>query len=275
MITQPLEDIEAWVKYLGQADLPVLRQTRKALADLSADQDNIAERELVATVLHDPLMTLKVLAYIEAHRRRSQTADITTIGRALMMLGISPFFRAFADLPEVEERLHERPQALLGLLKVVARSRKAAHYARDWAILRHDLDVDEITVAALLHDSAEMVLWCFAPDLLAQIRRLQQEDRSLRSRDAQRQVLGVTGRELQLALCRAWHLPQLLQSLMDDRNDSHPRMRNVALAVNLARHAANGWDDPALPDDYREIGALLHQSPEAVMQRVGAPEPSA
>lgn len=275
MITQPLEDIEAWVKYLGQADLPVLRQTRKALADLSADQDNIAERELVATVLHDPLMTLKVLAYIEAHRRRSQTADITTIGRALMMLGISPFFRAFADLPEVEERLHERPQALLGLLKVVARSRKAAHYARDWAILRHDLDVDEITVAALLHDSAEMVLWCFAPDLLAQIRCLQQQDRSLRSRDAQRQVLGVTGRELQLALCRAWHLPQLLQSLMDDRNDSHPRMRNVALAVNLARHAANGWDDPALPDDYREIGALLHQSPEAVMQRVGAPEPSA
>lgn len=271
MITEPLGGLEAWVKYLSQVEVPVLRQTRNTLEQFAADQDNVAERALAAAVMHDPLMALKVLAYLQAHRRRSQTADITTIGRAIMMLGIGPFFRNFAELKVAEERLHDRPQALLGLLKVVNRSRKASQFARDWAVQRHDLDVEEITVATLLHDSAEMVLWCFAPDLLLRIRALQAEDRQLRSREAQRRVLGVTGRELQQALCQAWHLPELLQSLMDERNESNPRIRNVVLAVNLARHAANGWDDPALPDDFREIGALLHLPAEVVRARVGAP----
>ncbi|MDP3420937.1 MAG: metal-dependent hydrolase, partial [Thiobacillus sp.] len=39
-------------------------------------------------------------------------------------------------------------------------------------------------------------------------------------------------------------------------------------AANLARHSAHGWDDAALPDDYREIGALLRMSPDQVVELV-------
>jgi hypothetical protein len=42
----------------------------------------------------------------------------------------------------------------------------------------------------------------------------------------------------------------------------------VPYAVNLARHSANGWDDPALPYDYRMIGELLQQWPEFVRRSV-------
>ena len=77
--------------------------------------------------------------------------------------------------------------------------------------------------------------------------------------------------ELQQALCHAWHLPELLKTLMDDEHASSPRAKNVTLAVRLARHSAKGWDDPALPDDYKDIGELLHIVPEAVMQRLGVP----
>jgi hypothetical protein len=31
----------------------------------------------------------------------------------------------------------------------------------------------------------------------------------------------------------------------------------VRLAIRLARHSAHGWEDPALPDDVREIADLL------------------
>ncbi len=44
-------------------------------------------------------------------------------------------------------------------------------------------------------------------------------------------------------------------------NADQPRVRNVQLAVNLARHSANGWDDAALPDDYKDIGELLRVRP--------------
>ncbi len=268
MLKRPLPSLESWVNYFSQTDIPVLKRTARELSRLRENEENVTGRQVATTILHDPLMTLRVLAYIEAARRKSQTADITTIDRAVMMIGITPFFTRFESLPLVEVSLKEYPQALLGLLRVISRARQASLYARDWAILRHDLDVEEITVAALLHDTAEILLWCFAPALMLNIRDQQMENPGLRSAAAQQAVLGIRATELQLALARAWHLPELLQSLMDDNHAEHPRARNVINAVNLARHSANGWNDPAIPDDLAEIGKLLNLSAEAVMERL-------
>jgi hypothetical protein len=57
---------------------------------------------------------------------------------------------------------------------------------------------------------------------------------------------------------------------MDDENAMQPRVRNVELAVNLARHSSNGWDDAALPDDYKDIGELLRMPADQVAVMVGA-----
>jgi HD-like signal output (HDOD) protein len=268
MLQRPLPSLESWVNYLSQADIPVLKRTARELARLRENEENVTGRQLAGAILHDPLMTLRVLAYIEANRRKSQTADITTIDHAVMMIGITPFFAKFEDLPLVEDNLKDLPQALIGLLRVIARARQASLFARDWAVLRHDLDVEEVTVAALLHDTAEILLWCFAPTLMLSIRALQTENPGLRSAAAQQAVLGITATELQLALARAWRLPTLLQSLMDDNHAEHPRVRNVIDAVNLARHAANGWNDPAIPDDLAEIGKLLGISEASLLERL-------
>lgn len=268
MLQRPLPTLESWVSYLSQADIPVLKRTARELARLRENEENITGRQVAATILHDPMMTLRVLAYIEATRRKSQNADITTIDRAVMMIGITPFFAKFENMPLVEDSLKDLPQALIGLLRVIARARQASLFARDWAVLRHDLDVEEVTVAALLHDSAEILLWCFAPTLMLSIRTMQAENRSLRSAAAQQAVLGIRSTELQLALARAWRLPELLQTLMDDNHAEHSRVRNVILAVNLARHAANGWNDAAIPDDLADIAKLLGISEESLMGRL-------
>lgn len=268
MLQNPLPNLDAWVNYITQADIPVLKRTARELARLRENEENVSGRQLAGTVLQDPLMTLRVLAHIEATRRKSQTADITTIDHAVMMIGISPFFARFDNLSLVEDRLKEQPQALIGLLRVVARARQASLFARDWAVLRHDLDVEEVTVATLLHGSAEILLWCLAPTLMLKIRAIQAENPGLRSAAAQEEVLGIRTTDLQLALARAWHLPELLQSLMDDAHAEHPRVRNVIHAVNLARHSAKGWNDPALPDDIAEICKLLGLTEEALMERL-------
>jgi len=91
----------------------------------------------------------------------------------------------------------------------------------------------------------------------------------MRSADAQKHTLNLTFQDIQLELCKVWHLPELLLRLIDDANAGLPRVKNVALAVHLARHSSHGWDDPALPDDYRDIGHLLNITPEAVRQRLG------
>ena len=160
-------------------------------------------------------------------------------------------------------------EALTSLLRVIHRSHRASNYALEWAARLNDMHFEEVRMAALLHDLAEMLMWCFAPADMLKIRSLQQQDKTLRSRSVQEAVLGFPLIELQRALAHEWGLPKLLLTLMDDACASQSRVRNVVLAVNLARHSANGWDDAALPDDYKDIGELLNLNSARVMHMLG------
>lgn len=272
MLEHPLQDTDAWLLLFGNNSLPVLRHTKRRLDEMSADLDRVDARQLAHVILQDPIMAVRVLAYIQPLRGRVLQNDITTIAGAIMMSGLQPFFNRFRDLPTIEGMLRsEDPRALLGVLHIIRRAQRAAEYAQDWAKWRHDLNVEEVHLAALLHDLAEILVWCFAPVLGLRIQAEQTARPTMRSITAQQKILGLTFQELQLALCGVWHLPELLRHLIDDDNAAHPRVRNVALAVRLARHSAHGWEDPALPDDYRDIGDLLHLSPDAVMQRLRVP----
>lgn len=271
LIDTPLSSVDAYVDFLSAQDVPVLRRTLREFEALAAAQDSVSGKQVAAVVLADPLMTMKLLTTLQANRPAKQNHDITTIDRAIMMMGITPFFNTFSAMPTVEDTLAGHSNALIGVLKVIGRARRAAHYARDWAILRHDLDVDEVTVAALLLEAVEIMCWTFAPTLTLRVYEMQRANRWLRSAEAQRRVFGVTAQEIQVALVRAWKLPQLLVTLMDDANADNPRVRNVQLAADFARHLEFGWDNDALPDDIAEIGKLVHLNREPLLARLGTP----
>lgn len=276
MLDHALPDIDSWTLLFSNNGLPVLRITKRRLDEMRADLDRVDARELAHLILQDPIMTVRVLAYIQPLRGRALQRDITTIASAVMMAGIEPFFHRFSELFTVEDQVREAgPQALLGVLQVIRRAQRAADYAQEWAIWRHDINMEEVRIAALLHDLAEILVWCSAPKLGLALQEKLKTHTGMRSADAQQQLLGFTFLDIQRELCRVWHLPELLRTLIDDDNADQPRVKNVALAVRLARHSSHDWDDPALPDDYAEIGELLHITPEAVRQRLGlAPMPA-
>jgi HD-like signal output (HDOD) protein len=272
VLTHALPSVESYVGFFSRQPLPVLRRTVDALARLAGNIDDVTRRDIASTVQSDPLMTMRLLSHIETHREDTQNHDIVTVSSAIIMMGIMPFFGAFSNMPTVEDALASRPQALLGLLRVVGRACKAARYARDWAVIQHDLNVNEITIAALLYEAAEMTCWINAPDLIQRVFDMQRNNRELRSAATQREVFGITAQELQLALIRVWRLPKLLVRLFDASQTNNPRVRTITLAVDLVRHTAHGWDNKALPDDISKIHALLRIPPEALLQRIGAPE---
>ena len=272
LLQHPLPSVQAYVQAFSEAPLPVLRHTVRAFNTLRESGENVGSRHLAGIIVSDPLMTMRLLTHLERHRRQSQNHDITTIERAVLMMGVEPFFAAFADLPTVEDALAAHPRALIGVLKVIARARRAADYARDFAVVRRDIDPQEITVATLLHEATEIVCWIVAPQLTLQVFERQRDNPRLRSADAQRAVFGASAAELQLALIRAWHLPELLVTLLDDSQQDNPRVRTIQLAADFARHLAHGWEDPALPDDLAALEALLHLSREPLLHRLGVPE---
>ena len=261
--------LDAWTGFLNEQELPVLRQTSRAIAEARERADNINIRKIADIVLHDPLMTARVLRFSSRHRGKRQLQDISSAEHAVMMLGVEPFFHHFNQFDVAEDRLKPYPQALLGLLHVIQRAQRAARYALDWAIWRCDLNSEEVAVATLLRDLAEMLVWCFAPQQSLEIKARLKAEPGLRSAEAQKAVLGFSLHELQLAICRKWELPELLLTLMDDAHAEKPRVKNVKLAGDLARHSANGWDDPALPDDFKAIGTLMNIDENAVLMRLG------
>jgi HD-like signal output (HDOD) protein len=269
------KDINTWISFIRNAEIPVLKHTAREVARLKEDEDNLSARAISTAVLNDPMMVFKVLSFSQNHRGKKQLQDLVQADQAILMMGTTSFFTYLSPKTLVEEMLKANLPALMHLLKLVRRAHQAARYAADWATHLADLHAEEVRTAALLHDLSEMLMWCFAPDKMNAIYAMQQADKSLRSAAAQEEVLGFKLIDLQKELVEAFQLPPLLSKLMQDNASGEQRVRNVTLAVNLARHSANGWDDAALPDDYRDIAELLRMDIARVMRIVGVPPTAA
>ena len=261
-ITRAPRDLAGWVSCFDVTQLPVLAATADEMEEWRPAEEHVDAHLLAQTLSTDPLMILKLLAHVARLRRGREGSDTETVTEALVMLGIAPFFRAFGPQQSVEQTLAGQPQALAGLQKVLRRSHRAARFAIGFAVHRMDHDATVIHEATLLHDFAELLLWLRAPALALEVARLQQANSHLRSALAQHQVLNVELADLQHALMKAWRLPALLVQISNDHAlETTSQMRNVNLAIRVARHSALGWNDPALPDDLQEIGELLQLTP--------------
>lgn len=271
MLQQNQRKLADWINFLTTAEIPVLKQTARNLEILKQDENNLNARSYANIVKNDPLMTVKLMRYMQKHKHRCQEHDVMEAEQIVLMLGLENTIRLIPATPLVEDILGKNNRsALVYLLKTSHRANLAASYAFDWAVRLHDLHFADIRLAALLHDIAEILMWCFAPNEMLEIRQLQKKDKTLRSTAAQEKILGFPLNQLQHELAIRWKLPELLITLMDDNCSKLQRVRNVILAVNLARHSANGWDDAALPDDYEEIAKLLHLQAGDIMTIVGA-----
>jgi hypothetical protein len=263
-IDQPPRDLPGWAALFRPQALPVLAATAARLEELRQHEDAVDAHLLSEVVAADPLLTLKLLAHVGHLLRNRETSQVETVTAALVMLGIPPFFRQFGELAVAEDALADMPDALEGFRGVLRRSHRAARFAIGFAVHRMDYDAPLIHEAALLHDFAELLLWLHAPAMALRIASLQAADSTLRSAAVQREVLGIELVDLQHTLMEQWRLPGLVVQLTDDHaTRSTPQMRNVLLAIRVARHSAAGWDNAAIPDDVRDIAELLQLSADA------------
>jgi HD-like signal output (HDOD) protein len=259
-IVRPFADLSGWLRHFRAAEIPVLRETVDAIEALRANEDATDANSIGEMIGGDPLMTLKILIYASAHRSRRVETSVETVIAALVMMGIPPFFRAFSNQVAVEDRLAHDAEALAGVGRVLRRAHRGARFALAFAIHRTDPNAATIHAAALLHEFAELLLWCHAPGLALAIQKIQRDDPTLRSSAVQQQVLNVDLEKLQESLVATWQLPRLLSQTEREPQAGNTGARTVALAARLARHTAMGWDNAAVPDDISEIADLLNLS---------------
>ncbi|MEY4737420.1 MAG: hypothetical protein RL302_1739 [Pseudomonadota bacterium] len=264
-LSAPQKDLAAWLHYLSQTDIPILAETAVALEALRTKEDDVDASELAALIDSDPLMTVKFMAYVATKRRTGDNTETETVISSLVMTGVGPFFKNFGLQPTVQNQLHDQPLALQGLLALLQRAKNAAHFAMAFAVHRGDTDAAVIHQAAYLHDFAEMLMWCLAPTLALEIQAMQLANPTLRSASLQRFVYNVELDDLRQALMTLWRLPGLLVRISDGKHPDHPSVRNVSLAVRLARHTEHGWENSAMPDDINDIAILLNAAPRVAL----------
>ncbi len=144
----------------------MLRETVDALDALRANEERNDANSIGEMIGGDPLMTLKVLVHVA--RRSAARGVVTsaeTVIAALVMMGIPPFFRAFADPVAIEDRLAACPRRSKACERVLRRAHRGARFALGFAVHRADPNAASIHAAALLHEFAELLLWCHAPRL--------------------------------------------------------------------------------------------------------------
>lgn len=267
--------LAAWCNVFEASELPVLRASALAIEEFRENEESVDAHMLGDSLSQDPLAVLKILGRVADLRRGRDETDAETVTAALVMMGITPFFRHFGPQRAAEDQLALFPGATHGFESVLLRSHRAARFALAFAVQRMDHDAAVIHEAALLHDFAELLMWLHAPALATEVALRQQKDPSLRSATAQAEVFNVTLPNLQHALMLKWRLPRVLVEIADDqRGRISAQSRSVVLAINLARHTALDWDNPAVGLDVREIAELLNMSVEptvALLREIDAP----
>jgi hypothetical protein len=183
--------------------------------------------------------------------------DAETVTEALVMMGISPFFRAFQRQPTVDRWLRDEPAALDALRGTVHRAHRSANLALAFAVQRMDPDAAIVHAVALMQEFADLLLWCHAPALQLRIAAMQRADPELRSKTAQEQVLHVDVSDLQVELARRWHLSRCSAPSEGSRHIDEAKILTIQLAARLARHLrAAGTALPSVPTSLNIAGLL-------------------
>lgn len=245
--------IDQWVAYLKEKEIPVLYRTKaifNTFRDLpDAEREQIAVRDVTAFVYGDPYFALKLLRKAERLRSGSHLGhETTTALGAVMQTG-------FQELMGIVQKSSTSFCDYHGANECEFRACMAASIARSWASLRADVSPEEVTMASLLSETGELMLWHFAAELPIKAEAELASGRVKRSIEAQQEAVGFSFRQLTLALCAAWELPGLIGQLI--KGTDSPRANIARIAVDTARHIISNERNAALLDDVLAIAKVL------------------
>jgi len=218
------------------ADIPILRSTARALARAAERRDHADLHSLAELALADPLLAVRVFALVARRFGARLATPVESVTGALLLTGLDPFLQEFLAAPVLEHALADAAPALAAARAVLKRSHVAARIAAAFAIHRQEPDVEEVQLAALLHDFAALLLLVVPPH-----------------EEVAEAECGTLGD----ALMQHWQLPPLLRALAYEGPRRAPAAHAVALAVRLARHRADPTAGAACQRDLQEAADFL------------------
>ncbi len=243
--------VQEWISLLTGEPLPVMRRTLTQVRDL-LDQSSVNHTRLSEVIARDPGFSLNIIRRLISLPTPPRE-EISRISLAIPLLGMDRVEQAARSLPCLEDRLQGPPRR--GLINGYSQAIHAARYAQSIAEWRRAPESKDLYTAALLHNLAEMALWCADPDTMSNIHRriLNGDDRE----NVAREMLGATFEELSVQLSLTWHLPASIERAQGLSNSYLPAPLTVMLASAIARESSLGWDRPETLESLELLAEFL------------------
>ena len=249
------KEVDLWVTRLVKENMPIFARTVQCVAG-TASRENSSLSELAWSILEDPSLTTQVLKLANSMYYNPCSKRINTVSRAVMRLGfnmVKEICLTIALVETVLSSLHKEKVAV-----EVARAFHAAVQARKIATLLNLSNPEEVFIAALLGRIGQIAFWCFSGEVGDRLGSAMLD--AEREDQAEMEVLGFKLERLTLRLSQEWKLSDLLESALQNRNGTDPRVQSVRLGYAVAQASEKGWDCPPIKEIMNEARGLLHLS---------------
>jgi hypothetical protein len=233
-----------WAAFWRGKSLPILPETLAELGRQSRRIDRVQAAQIAEIVMADPLLAVQVLRFINQRERTSLAADIVSIEKAVMLMGVQPFFDRFSRLQSIETVMPADSPAAVQLQQLIIETDLLLRLSRELAEQRYDARPEEIIMAALLAKLNDM-LTLLAPVLDSQ----------------------APPPASQLApLLKVFRIPDVIVGLLEDRGEAVPRETLQLAIVSLLHHLRRGWWMPEIGHELARAAGALGCEPADVWQ---------
>lgn len=244
MIAKIKPEVENWIKGLSDEDMPGFAST---VTDVTAeiDSDDTSAVDVARSVLKDPALTSRLLKMANSFRYNHSSQKISTVSRAIMVLGFEKVRSLTISLVLVDSL--QAGQQRDKLTAEIAQSFHAAIQAQELASKVGYEAPENVFIAALLARLGHMAFWAFAGDKASEVLALvnsQQMDEEA----AQLAVLNFSLQELSQGLTRSWSLGELLEQTHSEKNSETLAVNLIQLSHELADNCTEGWESKAVKD---------------------------
>lgn len=255
-----------WVVHIREQEMPAFGATVAAVHRVTGDEQASAGR-LAQVILQDAALTTKVLKLANSAYYNPTRQPISTISRAIVVLGFNVVVEIAIGVVLVDALLAGGVRQRV--VAEMARCFHAAVQARALLQLRKERFGEEVFIAALLARVGEMAFWCFGGGVAQRLDALLAAG-TLTPDEAQQTALGFNLRQLSLGLAREWRLGSLLVDVLEGRSRPGVEEQAVLLAHRLAAAVEKGWDSPVVAPLVESLAGFTGEPDDVVREALAS-----
>jgi HD-like signal output (HDOD) protein len=245
--------LAAWTDRINGMEMPAFDAVVREVKNLTANELSSAN-QVASEILKDTSIASQVLRSSNSVQYNPMNIPIGTISRAVIQIGYEEVKTIVLSVI-VMERLFKGRVKRERLLECIARSFHAATQARNLLVNGKKQEKEEVFVAGLLYNIAEMAMWGCEDECIDEL-NLRLDDGEEKAA-AIRGSLGTSFKAVNKEVARLWGLGPVLMDAYSPPKKSSDMVQAVALGEVISRSASHGWRSENMSRVYSKVSAFL------------------